>query len=208
MKTKLFSVLLATLFAATSANAAIITVFSNESSYTNATLGDSVFLNFDGLFSIASNGVFPGVDFNTIGASNPDFVNLFEYVGDTGNPSTANNVGVLQGILSSPSYAIAMNILSGSIDGVNLFDSSNMLLGSATVNAGGFVGIVSDMAFSRFDFIPNVFSPGSNDRVYIDDFRISNPVSSVPNPSSIWLFIIALVGVAVFSQRKSKLISL
>lgn len=190
------------------AHAATITTFSDRTSYESATGAQEFFLDFDAhVLEVGVDGDFAGlVDFGTIGATNPDLVNLNTYVGDAGDPTTVNNVGVLKGDLYSAHYGIGFDILSGSIEGVRIYDATGGLIGDAlltTTNA--FIGVVSDIGISSFELIPNVFDattsvPGGYDRVFIDNFS-ADGAAAVPLPAAGWLLVAALGALGLKRKR-------
>ena len=175
------------------ASAGTVTSFSSEALYDAAIVGDLGTVNFDGFASGNSDGNFGIVDFNTIGGTNPDLITHgTDSITDAGDPSTALGVGVLQGVLAAPTTAFALEVLSGSIQGVNLFDGSGLLVGSISGTFSGFFGVVADMEFERFDFVPSVFDAiavNAFDRVFVDNFRLSStaaittPLPPVTDPT-------------------------
>ena len=190
-------------------SAGTVTHFGTEAAYNAATSGDTGSLTFDGLPTGPANGDFGFVDFNTIGSLTPDLIlQGSDAITDTGDPSTPFNVGVLQGIMAAPTFAIGMEVISGSIDGINLFDGGGALVGSISGSFTGFVGLVSDMAFERFDLVPNVFTtiaPNAYDRVFLDSFRASTPAPVIPLPSSVLLLAGAIgIGGALARRKASR----
>ena len=203
MKSILFSLWVMVL--AMPVHAISVTGFSNEVNYDAFVGTNKVFLDFDGLVMPGSTGVFTGVDFNTIGATNPDLVNLNNYVGDAGSPSTPNGVGQIQGVLDTPEFAIGMNILSAEDSGtLAVFDENGVWLASAGFSGNRFVGILTDTAFSSFIIETQISLILGNDRIFVDDFRINNlkSVAPVPLPAAWLLF---LGGLGLFASARSKL---
>ena len=171
------------------ASAVSITTFTDRTTY-EASVGALVFsLDFSGLVSNSDAGVFPGqVDFGSPEASDPSLVNLNNYVGDTGSTTASNNVGPIGGDLSAPAFAMGMDLISGQISAIDLYDATSALISSVAIAAGGFVGISSDMAFSSFIVRNRIFSSGGNDRYFIDTFQV-NRAAAVPLPSTLMLLI-------------------
>ncbi|WP_169052641.1 VPLPA-CTERM sorting domain-containing protein [Pseudooceanicola onchidii] len=214
MKTILISSL-ALAITAGAATAASFTLYNDRSTYETAVsamvTGPTFFLDFND----PNGDNYPGVDgdfpdqvnFNTIGATNPALVNINNYIGDTGDPSTVNNVGILEGVLYRDTIAMGFKILSGSIEGAELYDSSGTSLGQALqFTSFDFIGIISDTAFTRFNLLPNIFGPstsvaGGYDRVFIDDFTAT--ASPVPLPASVLLLGAAVGGLGFVRRRQS-----
>ncbi|EAQ04297.1 hypothetical protein OB2597_09144 [Pseudooceanicola batsensis HTCC2597] len=186
---------------ATSAQGGTFTPYTNEATYVVATSGDTLFFDFDGLPSGSADGVFSGVDFNTINAVDPSRVIYGSgALTDTGNPSSRNNVGTLEGVLDVEAFAIGFELLSVEAEGrVDFFDSSDVLVGSVNyASSGGFVGMVTDMPVASFLVQAGIFSSGGADRVFIDDFRVSSP-AAVPLPAS---GLLLLAGILALAPRR------
>ncbi len=195
------AIVLATSFA-TSATAASITGYSSEANYNSAVDADTVFLDFGGLFGII-DGDFTGVDFYTarVGADSSNVL-ANAYIGDAGDPGSVNNVGRIGGVLDTPSFALGMTIISSGGPGqINLYDSANAFVGGVGYLGNGFVGVVTDMAFNRFEITPTLFDPGQYDRIFVDNFRVSTPMTPVPLPATGLLLATAVGGLALRRRR-------
>jgi len=187
-------------------SAAVVTTFTDEATYTSSVGSEVFLLNFDGLVSLGDTGVFPGqVDFNSPEAINPDLVNLNTFVGDTGSTVASNNVGPIEGVLAAPAFAVGMDILSGLISGIDLYDAASNLVESVSIAASGFVGLSSDTAFSRFIVRNGVFPTGGNDRVFIDNFRVNNLATvPVPVPATLALLGFGFAGIGYQRRKQTK----
>lgn len=183
------------------ANALSITTYTDKTSY-ESSVGALVFLlDFTGLVSNGADGNFPGqVDFGSPEATDPALVNLNERVGDTGSTVAPNGVGPIGGELAAPTFAMGMEILSGSISGIDLYDASDALISSVSISASGFVGLSSDMAFSSFIVRNGVFTTGGNDRVFIDNFQV-NGAPAVPLPPTALLLLGGVLALRAYRQK-------
>jgi hypothetical protein len=187
-------------------HAALITTHFNDIDYSAAAGAEVFIIDFDGLGTGVNAGNFAGqIDFGTIGATDPDNV-LFgsNALIDAGSTISSNNVGVLEGSLVNSAFAMSMDILSGSIDGIRLFNGASLLANVTFANTSGFIGIVSDMAFDKFELLPKVIASVGNDRVQIDNFRV-NAAVSVPEPALLALFGAGLLGFIHLRRRKKTL---
>ena len=198
--------LIATLILGYSPNAFSIALYTDQASFLND-VGSQLFaINFDGLPKGISNGVFTGqVDFGSPEATNPDNVLLSSNaLTDAGSTSANNGVGPVDGdfLTLDAVHAFSLDFLSsGNPQTISIFDLGGSLLDSVLTPAGGFFGLISDTSIGRFLIVNGEFSPGNNDRFFIDNFSAYS-VSPIPVPAAVWLFGTALIGLVGFSKRR------
>jgi hypothetical protein len=191
------------------ATAATITGYADAAGYDAAVGSNTAFYDFNGLGPGIFSGDFAGVDFYTerLGVNSENIL-LNGYLGDAGDPDAVNAVGRIAGVFDSPVVAVAMNILSAGGNGViNLYDALDSWVGGVGYIGNGFVGVVTDMAFSRFEVVPAVFDlPGGEgyDRIFIDDFRFSTEMAPVPLPASGIMLLAAIGGLALRRRSGAK----
>lgn len=203
LKRILFAAVLASV-AAVPAEAVILS-FTSELTYNAAVGAELFFIDFDsqpqGTFT---DGIFAGmVDFGSPEASNPAQVWMNSLaMSDAGSTVASNSVGPIDGIFASPVFAFGLEFSSsGSPQTLELYDGSSALIGTAVSNAGGFFGVLSDASISSFIIRNGEFSPGNNDRFFVDNFR-ANAAAPVPEPGTLALFGFGLAAGASRLRRR------
>jgi len=186
------------------AYSAIVNVYGDAASYSAAT-GSTLFLiDFNGSPNtyVAGNSISADATFGSPEASDPTLVNWSsDALADAGSTLVSNFVGPLSIDFTDPSiFAFSLDFLSsGSLETIELYDSSNTMFSSVVaLNPGGFFGLVSDTAIDRVVIRNGIFTGGGRDRFFIDNLA----VNAVPVPAAVWLFGSGLVGLMGMARRK------
>lgn len=182
------------------AQAAPVTVYTDEASYLAAVGALRAYIDFAGSPGVVvSGGSFsPDVAFGSCpdntDASSCGTVVLHnsDAITDLGGSAAPNGVASLAWRFNLPDvYAFGFNYVSGQISSINLVDFGLGLTNIDTAGASGFIGLVSEAAFYGAIAVNSVFPGGGNDRYFIDDFRI-DARATVPEPGSLLLVGLAL----------------
>lgn len=155
---------------------------------------------------------YPGIKFGQTDGGRPQIDNspfLYGYgaksgtgvlTGSTDGGATFQAVAELSIELVSPGSALEFWLSDNSPLGIftiSAYNSANVLIGSFAVSVNSFVG------FSGFSDLKRVTvdSSTTNDAFAIDDVRFA-PGSTVPEPQTLALVVLALLG-AAFARRRS-----
>lgn len=200
---------LALLASLASAQAAIV-LYTNEAAYLAAVGATRAYTDFGGGPGATVSGAsfMPEATFGSCtdasapGTCGTSVLHASDTITDLGGSSASNGVASLAWRLNlSDVFALSFNYVSGSVDSINLVDTSLALNAIDTSSASGFIGLVSDTAFYGGILI-GTFPNGGNDRIHMDDFRI-NAALAVPEPAGLLLTPLAL-GLAGFTRRAAR----
>jgi hypothetical protein len=205
------TLLLATtlLSAACAAQAASVTLYTNEAAYLAAIAAPRVAVDFAGspAASVSGASFSPAVTFGSCtdhaapGSCGTSVWHNSDAISDLGGSASPNGVASLAWRFDlTDVYAFAFHYVSGGITAVNLVDVGLNLNVIDTSTASGFIGLISDEAFYGGIGVNAVFAGGGNDRYFIDDFRI-DAAGHVPEPAALLLALGAL-GAAMGARRR------
>lgn len=188
-----------------------VTLYTNEAAYLAAVGATRTYVDFAGSpGATVSGGSFtPDVTFgsctspNLPGSCSTSVLHSSNAITDTGGGTAPNGVGSLAWRFNlSDVYAFSFHYISGAIDSINLVDTALNLSSIDTASAGGFIGLVSDgAAFYGGIGVNAIFPGGGFDRYFIDDFRISERGTAVPEPGALALVGLALGAAALVRRR-------
>ena len=194
---------LAVIFGIGSAQAAVVG-YTSEAAYDAAVGAELYLIDFNGLPIGPGSGAFAGqVDFGSPEASDPSQV-IFnsDAMTDAGSTTADNRVGPIDGVFAAPVFAFSMVFSSsGNAQTIFAYDASSSLLGSVVTNPGGFFGLVSDSAVSRFVIVNGEFSPNNRDRFFIDDFAVNAPI---PEPQTYAMLLAGLLVLGWGAARRAQ----
>jgi len=206
MKQVPVAMLVGLLFLTARPAAAVVTVYDNVTDYNNAVGAELFFIDFDSSPGAIVDGgtISPHVTFGSPEASDPSKV-LWnsDALSDAGSTTAPNSVGPLDGVITSPVQAMALEFSSaGNSPTVSFFDSSDVLIDAiVSPNTSGFFGVVSATPIKSFLITNGTFPNGDPDRFFIDDLR-ANAVNPVPEPSTFILATLGLLSLGMTRRRR------
>ena len=198
------------LLGAAAAQAASVTVYTDEGSYLAAVGATRTYVDFAGSPGVAvSGGSFtPDVTFGSCtdsanpGSCGTQVLHNSNGITDLGGSAAPNGVASLAWRFDlADVQAFGFHYVSGAIDALQLVDFGLGLTLADTSAASGFIGLVSDTAFYGAIAVNAVFPGGGNDRYFLDDFRINAAAATVPEPATLGLAGLALLALGLGEQR-------
>lgn len=122
-----------------------------------------------GLFS-------PYVRFRSVEATEPTKVYWnHDAISDAGSTVASNNVGPIGGTFHYTVLAFSFNYL-GRIGSVEVYGPGDVLIGTVSPSStSGFFGVLSTKPIKSFIIRNALFSDGTRDRYFIDNFRVCTP---------------------------------